>query len=96
MSDTRGSRQDLRRESAARRTELAPLKKTMTKKEQKVEAILAEITALDELLGDMTLYEKDPEKVTQLTRQRGELTKSLEQAEAEWFDVSQAYEAAKV
>ena len=94
--DTKGSRQDNRRKGAARRTELAPLKKAMTKKEQKVEAIVAEITALDKQLGDMTLYETDPERVTQLTRQRGDLTKSMERAEAEWLDASQAYEAAKV
>jgi ATP-binding cassette subfamily F protein 3 len=94
--DTRGSRQEKRRESAARRSEISHLKKSMTKKEQKVEAISAEIAALDVQLGDMTLYEKNPEKATQLPIQRGLLAKSLEQAEADWLEASTAYEDAKV
>ena len=94
--ENRASRLKLRKEGAARRAELAPLKKAMTKKEQKVESIVAEIAALDEQLGDMTLYERDPERATQLSRQRGEFAKKLERAEAEWLEASQTYEAAQV
>ena len=94
--DSRGSRQEQRRESAVRRAALAPLKKAMTKKERKVDAISAEIAALDEQLGDMALYENDPDKANLLSRQRGELAKSLEQAEADWLEASEAYEAAHV
>jgi ATP-binding cassette subfamily F protein 3 len=68
----------------------------MTKKERKVDAISAEIAALDEQLGDMALYENDPDKANLLSRQRGELAKSLEQAEADWLEASEAYEAAHV
>jgi len=94
--DSRGSRQEQRRESAVRRAALAPLKKAMTNKEQKVDAISAEIATLDEQLGDMALYESDPDKAALLSRQRGELAKSLEQAEADWLEASEAYEAAHV
>ena len=94
--DSRGSRQEQRRESAVRRAALAPLKKAMTKKEQKVDAISAEIATLDEQLGDMALYENDPDKANLFSRQRGELVKSLEQAEADWLEASEAYEAAHV
>ena len=68
----------------------------MTKKEQKVAAISAEIAAIDEQLGDMSLYESDPEKANLLSRQRGELAKALEKAEADWLQASEAYEAAHV
>jgi ATP-binding cassette subfamily F protein 3 len=95
-NESRGSRKEQRRESAARRAQRTPLKKAMTKKEQKVEAISAEIAAMDERLGDMSLYESDPEKANRLSRQRGELAKALEQAEADWLKASEAYEAAHV
>ena len=94
--ESRGSRKEQRRESAARRAQRTPLKKAMTKKEQKVAAISAEIAAMDEQLGDMSLYESDPEKANLLSRQRGELAKALEQAEADWLQASEAYEAAHV
>ena len=68
----------------------------MTKKEQKVVAISAEIAACDELLGDMSLYENDPEKASQLSRKRGELAKALGQAEADWLKASDVYEAARI
>ena len=92
----RVSRQKKRRKDAARRVELAPLKKEMTKKEQKVAAISGEIATLDTKLGDMALYENDPDKAARLARQRGELAKALEYAEAEWLEASEAYEKARV
>ncbi|MEM8744237.1 MAG: ABC-F family ATP-binding cassette domain-containing protein [Pseudomonadota bacterium] len=90
----RPSRQDERRAGAARRAELAPLKKIVTQKESLVEALSTEIAQLDEKLGDMTLYEKEPETAAELARKRGELAKQLDQAEAEWLEANEAYEAA--
>ncbi len=92
----RAARQKQRKEGAARRTELAPLKKDMTKKELKVEAISTQIAVFDVQLGDMTLYESNPEKATRLSRERGELAKDLEKAETEWLKSSQAYETARI
>ncbi len=66
----------------------------MNQKERQVATLSASIAALDEQLGDMALYGNDAGKVTQLTRQRFELDKALEQAEAEWLAASEAYEAA--
>ncbi len=90
----RPSRQDERRAGAARRAELAPLKKIVTQKERLVEALATEIAQLDERLGDMTLYEREPEAAAELARKRGELAKQLDQAEAEWLEANEAYEAA--
>ncbi len=91
---SRTSRQEQRREQAARRAELAPLKKEMTAKEKTVDRLLAEIASLDRKLGDTSLYERDPEGATELVRKRGELAKLLDEAEAEWLEASEAYESA--
>ncbi len=88
------SRQNERRERAARRAELAPLRKVVAQNESKVGTLSAEIAQLDEKLGDMTLYEKEPEKAADLSRKRGELAKELDRAEAEWLQASEAYESA--
>ena len=94
-SRTGVSRQQQRRQGAERRAARAPLKSEMTRKEQKVKTISASIAALDERLGDKALYDNDPDAATQLARQRGELAKALEQAEAEWLAASEAYEGAR-
>ncbi|MDA7945977.1 MAG: ABC-F family ATP-binding cassette domain-containing protein [Hyphomicrobiaceae bacterium] len=88
------SRQEERRAGAARRAELAPLKKLVTQKESAVEALSAKIAQLDEKLGDMTLYESEPEAAAELARERGELAKQLDQAEADWLKASEDYESA--
>ena len=95
-SATRISRKEQRRQGAERRAARAPLKKQMTQKERQVATLSANIAALDERLGNRALYDNDEGKVTQLTRQRGELAKALEQAEAEWLEASEAYEATHI
>lgn len=95
-ANSRNARQQQRREDAARRAELAPLRKDIAKKEKTVDRLHAEIAALDVKLGDNALYESDPEKAAELVRKRGELAKALEQAETEWLSASEAYDAAKV
>jgi len=93
---SRTSRQEQRREDAARRAGLAPLRKKITSHEKQVEKLGTKIAALDEKLGDTGLYDRDPEGAAELVRQRGELAKDLERAEAEWMQASEAYESAKL
>jgi ATP-binding cassette subfamily F protein 3 len=91
----RASRQEERRQGAARREKLAPLKKTMTHKEKAVSDLAGKVAALDEQLADTALYEKSPDKASELVKQRGELAKALEEAESAWMEASEAYEDAK-
>lgn len=93
---SRSARQEQRRANAARRAELAPLKKAVTGKEREVEKITEEIARLDEKLGDTSLYDRQPDAAADLARKRGELAKSLEQAEADWLAASEAYEEANL
>ncbi len=80
--------------SADRRTELAPLRKRMQEEEKKIEQIGSKIAALDKALGDTGLYARDPAKAQTLVRERADLAKSLERAEASWLEANEMYEGA--
>lgn len=94
QAHSRASRQGERREAAAARAALAPLKKAVTEKEREVERLTSRINALGEQLADTDLYQRDPEKVSRITKQHGELARALEDAEAAWIAASEKYESA--
>ena len=54
----------------------------------------AKIATIDEQLADPDIYEKDPDKVTDITKTRGELLTQVETLEEEWTIRSEEYEAA--
>ncbi len=89
------NRQDQRRAAAARRAELAPLRKITQKLEKDVDKITQQIAKVDEQLSDTSLYEKDPDKVQKLTMQRGQLSKDLAVAEEKWIEALEEYEMAE-
>ncbi|MFP3921994.1 MAG: ABC-F family ATP-binding cassette domain-containing protein [Dichotomicrobium sp.] len=90
----RQSREQDRRAAAARRAELAPLKKAITRHEQRMEALRTRLAKLDDELADPALYDRAPDKARDYARQRGELAKELEQAEEDWLAASETYENA--
>jgi ATP-binding cassette subfamily F protein 3 len=90
----RGTRADQRRAAAELRSTLAPLKKAADKAERSVNALNEKIAALDAVLGDSSLYEREPDRVRTLSMERGQLAKDLEAAEASWLDAMEAYETA--
>jgi ATP-binding cassette subfamily F protein 3 len=91
---SKASRAEERRLAADRRAQLAPLKRTADEAEKKISRLQVEIGKLDAALNDPGLYEKDPARVTTLTRQRADLQRQLEDAETAWLEASEAYEAA--
>jgi ATP-binding cassette subfamily F protein 3 len=90
------SRQDMRRQAAERRTELAPLRKAMQAAEKKVDSLTAEIARRDSVLADHTIYEREPAKAQKLAMERGQLTKDLAAAEDAWLAATEAYETASL
>jgi ATP-binding cassette subfamily F protein 3 len=90
----KASRAEERRLAADRRAQLAPLKRTADDAEKKISRLQADIGKLDATLNDPGLYEKDPARITSLTRQRAELQRQLEEAETTWLEASEAYEMA--
>ncbi len=90
----RTSRSEDRRAAAARRAELAPLKKAIKQHEAHMDALQSKLAKLDEALADPGLYDRAPDKAQHYARKRGELAKELEQAEDDWLAANEAYEAA--
>lgn len=89
--DTRAVQRQM---AAARRAELAPLKKTMQAAEKVVERLAADVAKLDAALADPALYAKDAAKAKQLSMERGLLAKKLSEAEDVWLTATDAYETA--
>jgi ATP-binding cassette, subfamily F, member 3 len=89
--DTRAAQRKL---AAERRSELAPLKKVMQTAEKAVEKITAEVAKIDVALADPKLYTAEPAKAKQLSMERGQLAKKLDQAEEAWLLATDAYETA--
>jgi len=88
-------RADDRRVAAQRRSELAPLKKTMQAAEKAVEKLNADVAKIDAALGDADLYARDPGKAKRLTIDRGQMAKALAEAEEAWLAAADAYEEAE-
>ena len=94
-SEARVTPQEARRQAAESRAALAPLKKAVTVAEAEIEKATKRIAAIDVQLADATLYQRDPAKAQSLARERGELARSRESAEAAWLEASEAYENAQ-
>ena len=87
--------QEARRRAAEQRTQLAPLKKQLFDAELKVTRLTASIARIDAALGDTQLYAREPAKAKALTLERGQMARLLEDAEQQWFEISETYEAAR-
>ncbi len=88
------SRNDQRRASADRRSELAPLKKATQAAEKTVDKLSREIAFIDAVLADPVLYAKDPATAQRAAQDRGQLAKRLSDAEEAWLAATAAYELA--
>jgi len=88
------SRAELRRIAAERRAELAPLKRQLQAHEKRLDQLGAQIAAIDAKLGDAELYARAPDKAQALVVERGQLHKSLTEAEESWLQISLSYETA--
>jgi ATP-binding cassette subfamily F protein 3 len=88
------SKADRRREAAQRRAALEPLAKEIKTIEALIERLRGRLEAIEARLADPALYEKEPSKVTELTKERGELAARLATQEDRWLALSTEYEEA--
>jgi ATP-binding cassette, subfamily F, member 3 len=86
--------QEARRQVAGQRAALAPLRKSVTNAEAEIERLSKKIAVIESALADGTLYAGDAARAQALARERGELIRAREDAEAAWLEASEAYEAA--
>jgi ATP-binding cassette subfamily F protein 3 len=92
-ADGRPDRSAQRRASAQKRQLLAPLKKAMQDAEKRVEKLTSELKRYDAVLGDPALY-GDPQRAQKMTIERGQVAKSLSEAEESWLEATSAFEEA--
>jgi ATP-binding cassette subfamily F protein 3 len=88
------SKAEQRKKAAAAREKYKPLKRKVTEVETKIEKMEAKIATVDATLADPEIYDKDPAKVSEATKMRGEYLVQMESLEAEWTLRSEEYEAA--
>lgn len=77
-----------RQQAARRRAETAPLRKKLREVESRMSRLEAKLAEFDALLGDAKLYEKSPQRATELARQRGECAEALATEEESWIMLS--------
>ncbi|MBV9990639.1 MAG: ABC-F family ATP-binding cassette domain-containing protein [Alphaproteobacteria bacterium] len=88
------TKEDARREAAARRQALRPLKEKIEIAESQMAELNKEIAKYDKSLADPLLFTKDPAKGSAVSKKRAEAMRKLEAAETRWMAASEEYEAA--
>ncbi len=89
------SQKDQRRAAAERREALAPLRKKIKKQEELIEKLRGKIKTIDDALADPELYQRDPDRATELARDRAAKVHAFARAESDWLDLSEELEAAQ-
>ncbi len=97
-SEPKPSRKEARRDAAAARAKIAPLRRkveTMEKRHEKLQIDLAGVAAS---LNDPSLYEDaagSADKVAQLTKRQADLESEIKDVEFEWMKALDEYERAE-
>ncbi len=97
IEGTGADRKAARREAAARRQKIAPLRKNIQEAESWIARLGKQLERIDSELADPVLYEKaDPVKITALQKKKADTESELEAAEETWLAATEAFENAKV
>jgi ATP-binding cassette subfamily F protein 3 len=89
--DKKAARQD----SAARRLEVAPLRKSIKDAEQKLARLRTELRKIDAILADPKIYDGAPERVVMLGKDKARFTADIAAAEDRWLTLNEELEAAE-
>jgi len=84
-----------RRVSAAKRSDIKPLKVEIRRWEKESERLKGIIKVLDKALASPGLYAQDPQTVTDLQIKRAKAEELVETAEMNWLEAEEALEQAK-
>ena len=89
------SGKERRKLAAARRIELAPLRKKIKALEAKIESAQRELATIGQEMSAPVVMQ-DSTKMVDLSKCRGQIDKSVETLEAEWMVLSEQYDAEKL
>jgi ATP-binding cassette subfamily F protein 3 len=90
------ARRQARRQAAARREALKPLRRRLSAAEAELAEIARVKAALDRRLADPATYQAAGGELTELLRAQAEAAQSLAAAEARWLSAAEAMEAAEL
>jgi len=82
-----------RRDAAAERVKRAPLKRAAESAEHRLHEAERERTRIEAKMADSSLYESTPERLAELGRKLSEVSRTIAEAEADWFEAEEALEA---
>jgi ATP-binding cassette subfamily F protein 3 len=92
------SKEDRRRDrqaAAARREELAPLRKSIRDAEDEVEKLRRKRLAVERQLGDPAIYDGEPDRMIALGKDKARLEADIAAAEERWLALSAKLEDAQ-
>jgi ATP-binding cassette subfamily F protein 3 len=84
-----------RRRAAAERARIAPLKRAVEGAEKRIERLRRDIARVDGRLAEGALYRSGPDAAARLARERAHAARALAEAEEEWLEAAESYEAAR-
>ncbi|MDX1710817.1 MAG: ATP-binding cassette domain-containing protein [Rhodovibrionaceae bacterium] len=87
------SRKDERRAKAEARQAIAPLKKAARAAEERLERLHGEIDEIERQMADPSLYDGNPQRLTDLQIRHAELKDAVEKAEDAWLEAQHRIEA---
>ena len=94
INSASGTKKDQRKEAADRRAQLKPLQSALVKLEKKIESLQVELTQIQELLADPSLYdEARKSELADLVKREGALKSEIESLEERWLGQQEAIEA---
>jgi ATP-binding cassette subfamily F protein 3 len=95
-SPSSNSKKQDRQAAAAQRQKLQPLRNAVNKAEKTVTELEQKLSDLEQALADNDLYlAENKDKLKTLLDQQASLKSALESAEMDWFEASEAFEAAQ-
>jgi ATP-binding cassette, subfamily F, member 3 len=89
--DRKAARQD----AAARRAEVAPLRKSIKDAEQKLGRLRTELARIDGFLADPKTYDGAPERVIVLNKDKARFQSEIDKLEEQWLALSEELETAE-
>ena len=90
-----GDRKRERQEAAARRAEIAPLRKEIKAAEQKIARLRTELAKVEAILADPKTYDGAPERVALLGKDKARFENEIRRTEERWLEMSAAVEEAE-
>ncbi|WP_395814487.1 ABC-F family ATP-binding cassette domain-containing protein [Devosia sp.] len=91
VEDRKAARQD----AAAKRAEVAPLRKAIKDAEQKVARLRTELGKVDAILADPKIYDGAPERVISLGKDKARFEAEIAKVEEHWLELASQLEEAE-